>query len=57
MADSAKMLVALGNGQPYPPPGVEDTAENRALWDQIKADLADMKARGIKPDVPWEYAD
>ena len=44
---------ALGAGFP---PGVPDTPENRALFEQIKADIAAMPD-GTVADVPWDYAD
>ena len=44
---------ALGGGFP---PGVPDTPGNRALFEQIKADIAAMP-RGVVVDLPWEYAD
>lgn len=56
MSDAAEMLVAQLNGGTYPPEGTEDTPENRQLWDQIAAEVKDMEAKGIIPDVPWEYA-
>jgi len=48
------MMCALLAGGGYPPPGVPDTAANRLLWEDIRADLATMKAAGIQPDVPPE---
>ena len=58
MADSiVRMLVARVNGQPFPPPGVEDTRANRAMWEKIGADLARMREDGLIPEIPYEYAD
>ncbi len=52
MADAIAMLRALLAGARYPPPGVEDTPENRATWDALVADLDAMAARGVIPDIP-----
>lgn len=57
MSVSAKMLASQLRGDVYPPDGVGDSPENRALWNQIGDEVRDMKARGVVPDVPWEYTD
>lgn len=57
MTDAERMVVARALGGDFPPDGVADTPENRQLWDEIGADLAEMHKQHIGPDVPWEYAD
>jgi len=44
------MLAAIVRGQPYPPPGVADTAASRDLWDRIEAGIAAMPP-GVVPGL------
>lgn len=44
---------ALGAGFP---PTVPDTPANRALFEQISAEIAAMP-EGVMPDLPWDYSD
>jgi len=37
------------------PPGVPNTAGNRAAFSKIKAEIAAMPP-GVMPDLPWDYA-
>lgn len=53
--DVVAMLVALGNGGSYPPPGITDTPRARKAWDRIAADLDAMARDGISPQVPYEH--
>jgi hypothetical protein len=41
-------------GQPWPPPGVPDTADTRRARDQIAASIAALPD-GVTPDVPSEW--
>lgn len=50
------MLQAILAGARYPPPGIADTAEHRALWDRIAASVEDMPP-GVMPDIPADWAD
>lgn len=54
MSQANRIYVALLNGKPWPPPGVDDTQDNRELRDQIAAEIQDMPA-GSMPYVPWDY--
>lgn len=53
MGSSAVIAVARAVilAAPWPPPGVPDTAQARALRDQIAAEIAAMPP-GIIPDLP-----
>lgn len=51
------MTLAHVNGGRFPPPGVEDTAANKQLWDKIGADIEAMRERGVQPDVRWEWTE
>ena len=42
-------------GRDWPPPGVPDTAETRAMRDRISTETAALDAAGIMPDVPSEW--
>lgn len=46
------MMRAILAGARYPPPGIEDTPANRALWAELAADMDRMEALGIVPDIP-----
>jgi hypothetical protein len=54
---ATQMLTAYMRGDRYPPDGIEDSAENRDLWNQIADEVQDMRAKGIGIEVPSEYAD
>jgi hypothetical protein len=41
------------DGQPFPP-DVPDTPRNRRLFGQIRAEVEDIIARGLIPDIPAE---
>jgi hypothetical protein len=51
-----EMYKALLAGVPYPPPGVEDTPENKATWQRLAQELEDMPA-GQTPEIPAEWVD
>jgi hypothetical protein len=46
------MLCAILDGQDYPPAGVPDTPLYRAVWDRVAAQVAELIAAGIIPDIP-----
>ena len=50
--DAVGLLLAVLSGRPWPPRGVDDTPRNRALRDEIAADVDRIVARGWIPDVP-----
>jgi hypothetical protein len=50
------MLRAIMAGEPYPPPGVTDTPENRALWASIAADIENLPG-GVLPDIPADWTE
>jgi hypothetical protein len=50
------MLRAITAGARYPPDGIADTPENRRLWDEIAASVADLPP-GVLPDIPADWAD
>lgn len=52
--DALKMQRALMAGTPYPPPGVADTPENQALWDEIAENIEAMPG-GTVPDLPHDW--
>jgi hypothetical protein len=52
-SDAVEILLAILNGEDYPPPGVPDTPGNRALWDATVADIAAMPP-GMIVDVPFD---
>lgn len=54
--DAVEMLKAHLAGGTYPPPGVPDTPRNRALWDQIGRDIANMPP-GVIPDIPSDWTE
>jgi len=47
---------AILAGEPYPPPGVEDTEENRQAYDEIVAWLEQLPP-GRFPEIPWDYTE
>lgn len=53
----SKIYVAVVTGAKWPPPGVEDTPENRKLRDKLTAEVKEIKDSGKTPYIPWEYAD
>jgi hypothetical protein len=50
-SDAVEILLAVVLGREYPPPGVEDTARNRALRDDLVRELADWPP-GMIVEVP-----
>jgi hypothetical protein len=52
-AVAIKLTTAAGLGADFAAAGVPDTAENRALFARIKADVAKLPP-GVIPDVPAE---
>ncbi len=50
------MMRAILLGQAWPPEGIEDTAVNRALWDEITADIRALPSNVI-PEIPFEWPD
>jgi hypothetical protein len=53
---SVIMARAIASGDDWPPAGVPDTPDNRALWDEITANVQELRAQGIQPDVPSDWA-
>ena len=49
--DAVALLIAVVFGRPWPPPGVPDTPRNRALREEIIAEV-DALPPGVIPDVP-----
>lgn len=52
--DAVRMQRAIMSGGSYPPPGIDDTPGNRALWDEIAADIEAMPD-GMLPDLPHDW--
>lgn len=50
-SDAVEILMAAVLGGEYPPPGVPDTARNRALRDDLARELADWPP-GMIVEVP-----
>lgn len=50
------LLVARIRGSDFPA-SVEDTPANRQEWDQLGRDVDTMRARGLEPDVRWDYTE
>lgn len=57
MADgqaATRMLHAVLMGGGFPA-GVDDTPENRGLWNRISVSVDKMRSEGIHPVMPWDY--
>lgn len=60
LTERGEVAMALGYAaalnREFPSHVVPDTPENRALWEKIKAETAEIVAAGQMPDIPWDYA-
>ncbi len=50
------MIQAIVNGWDFPG-RVPDTPENRRRFATLKTEIAQMKAEGLTPWIPWDYTD
>ena len=50
------LLQAAIAGTGFPEGQVPDTPENRALFAEIDTSQKDLAAKGIVPDVPYDYS-
>jgi len=51
------MLLAILEGENYPPPDVPNTAANKKLWDDLKANVDRAHAQGYTVEIPFDWAD
>lgn len=57
MEDRGKMIVAVGLGTPKENcPAANKSEAHKAEWDKIVKEVATLRAQGIEPDVPHEWA-
>jgi len=48
--------IAMGYEWGNPESKVEQTEENRELWESLSAQTAEIAARGHVVDIPWDWA-
>lgn len=48
------MSAALG--RTFEDSGVPGTPDMRQLWDEVKADVDGIRARGLEVEIPFDYA-
>ena len=52
--DAGIMTRALIMGREFPPPGIDDSAENRQFWDDTAMAIENLPP-GVSPDMPVDW--
>ncbi len=47
-----RMYRAMPAGEQWPPDGIPDTPDNRAMWDKLAAEITAIREARLIPDIP-----
>ena len=52
-----RVYAAVVQGLSLSEAGIDETPEMQAIYDKLVADVAEMRAQGITPEIPFDFDD